>query len=311
MSDLSLHKNTNVRKQSAVPSPPVPSPSVRATFVGTATVLLEVGGLRILTDPVLERAGQRYRVGKTDLATYTHLQDPALRPEEIGPIDLALVSHDHHKDNLDRAGRKFLETVPTTLTTQAGARRLTERHGVRALGLDPWQTHEVITPEGANLRITATPAQHSPRWLHPIVGDVVGFLLDFPSWGGKSLWISGDTRWFPGLDDLGRRAQIGLALIHVGAGGFGITGPIRYSFDGRDLVKVTRQLAPDLAVPIHFEGWSHFREGRDDLERIVARADRRRRPKQLAVGERLRWLEPGVPQDLPISNTPRLEEVAS
>jgi len=274
--------NTNVRNASD-------PTAIHLTHVGTATVRLEVAGLVLLTDPVLDPPGSRYRVSRTVLVSHTNLNGPAVPAEEIGPVDLALVSHDHHKDNLDRAGRELLKTVPRVVTTTSGARRLGERFGIAASGLAPWQSLEVPTPDGSALRITATPARHGPRWMRPIVGSVIGFALEHPAWGGQALWISGDTVEFPGLDEIAERFRVGLAIVHLGAAGFGLTGPIRYTFVAPDLVRTLRRFPEAPVVPVHYEGWSHFQEGRADLEAALAGAG----GDAGALRERTRFIEPG------------------
>src|SRR5918997_4394749 len=93
------------------------SNEIRVTYFDTAMVLIEVGGVRLLTDPVLDPAGSAfdyglYRLEKTSAASVT--------PEQLGRIDAVLLSHEQHGDNLDRAGRELLSNVPRVLTTPAG-----------------------------------------------------------------------------------------------------------------------------------------------------------------------------------------------
>ena len=92
------------------------------TYLGGPTIVLEYGGLRILTDPTFDPPG-RYPDpdGGQDLVKTV---GPALQPDELGAIDLVLLSHHHHEDNLDNAGRDFLARVPLTLSTGMAARDL-------------------------------------------------------------------------------------------------------------------------------------------------------------------------------------------
>src|SRR3954471_17898940 len=76
--------------------------------VGGPTALLELGGLRLLTDPTFDPAGSSY---PTPVYTLHKLTGPALTPDRLGTIDAVLLSHDHHFDNLDRAGRQLLGQV--------------------------------------------------------------------------------------------------------------------------------------------------------------------------------------------------------
>ncbi|MFP2929506.1 MBL fold metallo-hydrolase, partial [Pyxidicoccus sp. 3LG] len=93
-----------------------------ATHIGTATLLLEIGPLRLLTDPAFDPPGRTYGFGWGTRSRRT--SGPALSVDQLGRIDAVLLSHDHHADNLDDAGRAFLPQAPKVVTTHAGARRL-------------------------------------------------------------------------------------------------------------------------------------------------------------------------------------------
>jgi L-ascorbate metabolism protein UlaG (beta-lactamase superfamily) len=95
---------------------------------------LEVAGWRILTDPTFDEAGRTYHFG---LGTSSRKSTgPAVPAARIEPVDAVLLTHDHHAHNLDDAGRAILPSVPTVVTTTAGARRL----GGTTRGLGPWAT---------------------------------------------------------------------------------------------------------------------------------------------------------------------------
>src|SRR4051794_21598170 len=106
----------------------------RLTHVGGPTVLIEVGGWRLLTDPTFDLPGRQYCFGWGTGST--KLVGPALDPVALLPVDAVLLTHDHHDDNLDGAGRALLGQVPAVITTAAAARRL----GERAHGLTDWQS---------------------------------------------------------------------------------------------------------------------------------------------------------------------------
>ncbi len=80
---------------------------LRLTLIGGPTVLIEYEGLRLLTDPTFDPAGEQYSLGPI---TLTKTTDPAVRPESIGTVDAVLLSHDEHQDNLDSSGRRCLQT---------------------------------------------------------------------------------------------------------------------------------------------------------------------------------------------------------
>jgi hypothetical protein len=84
--------------------------------VGGPTAVLDLGGLRIVSDPTFDAPGPHGYLTKT--------AGPAVKPDELGSMDLVLVSHDNHPDNLDDRGRALALAAPLVLTTRSGAGRL-------------------------------------------------------------------------------------------------------------------------------------------------------------------------------------------
>jgi L-ascorbate metabolism protein UlaG (beta-lactamase superfamily) len=262
---------------------------VRLTHVGGPTVLIELGGWRLLTDPTFDPAGGRYRFGWGTGSE--KLAGPALAPEELGEIDAILVSHDHHEDNLDAAGRALLPRAGTVVTTLSGAKRLRGELGEAVRGLEPWQETTLSAEGKAPLEILATPCRHGPPLSHPIVGDVLGFGLRPQGEERQAVWISGDTVLYDGIRDAASRLDVDVALLHLGGVRFPISGPLRYTMNAAEAAELTGALEPRVAVPIHYEGWKHFRQGRAEVERELAAAP-------AAVRERFRWLELGTPTEV-------------
>ncbi|BCJ47053.1 MBL fold metallo-hydrolase [Actinoplanes ianthinogenes] len=246
---------------------------VRITHIGGPTTLIEIGEWRILTDPTFDPPGRTYSFG---WGTRSRKQTgPALAPEEVGPVDAVLLSHDHHADNLDDRGRSLLGG--TVVTTMAGARR------VGGHGLRNWETFTLSDPDKSDITITATPCRHGPPLSGPIVGPVIGFAL---GWAGQEhgvLWITGDTVLFDGVREVPRRMTVDTVVLHLGAVKFPITGGLHYSLTAADAVELCRLVQPRTIVPVHYEGWSHFSQGRDVVERAFAAAPD-------GLGERLHWL---------------------
>jgi L-ascorbate metabolism protein UlaG (beta-lactamase superfamily) len=258
---------------------------VRLTHVGGPTVLIEVGGWRLLTDPTFDPPGRHYSFG---WGSGSHkVTGPSVAAADLGPVDAVLLSHDQHGDNLDDAGRALLPSVGTVVTTVSGARRL----GGGARGLRPWATTELSAPGRTTIEVTATPARHGPPLSRPIAGDVIGFAL---RWDGRdgALWISGDTVLFDGVRRVADRLSVETALLHLGSVRFPVTGPLRYSMTASEAVELCGLLRPRTVIPVHYEGWTHFRQGRDAVERTFARA-----PAEIRGS--LRWLPVGKPVDLP------------
>lgn len=255
---------------------------MRLTHVGGPTVLIEVDGWRLLTDPTFDPPGRRYDFcwGTSSRKT----TGPAVPMDELGPLDAVLLSHDHHGDNLDTAGRALLRSVPTVVTTASGAGRL----GGGARGLVPWATTTLEAPGRPPIEVTATPCRHGPRFSRPIVGDVVGFALR-RSGGAGTVWVSGDTVLYDGVRQVADLVPVDVAILHLGGVRFPVTGPVRYSMTGREAAALCGLLRPRVVVPVHYEGWSHFRQGRAAAERELSRAP-------AAVARAVRWLPPGQPQ---------------
>ena len=259
---------------------------VHLTHIGGPTVLIEVGGWRLLTDPTFDPAGQNYRFGWGTGSR--KLTGPAIAASDVGPIDAVLLSHDHHDDNLDAAGRALLPSAGTVITTTPGAKRV----GGGARGLEPWASTRLEAPPRPAIEITATPCRHGPPLSRPIVGDVIGFALQWDGQEHGVLWISGDTVLYEGVRQVADRLDVGTALLHLGGVRFPISGPVRYTMNAKDAVELCRLVQPRIVIPIHYEGWKHFREGREAIERELAHASEDLR-------QRIRWLPIGVATGLP------------
>jgi L-ascorbate metabolism protein UlaG (beta-lactamase superfamily) len=227
---------------------------------GGPTALFEYGGLRFLTDPTFDAPGD-YPVPRGLL---TKTAPPAAAPADLGLVDVVLLSHDEHPDNLDRAGRALLADVPLTLTTPGGAQRL----GGRARGLADWESVRLDRPDGGTVTVTGVPAIHGPlarAEVEPLTGQVVGFVLTGD--GLPAVYVSGDNASLDAVRQVAERfGPVGTAILFAGAPRFPIL------FDGAVIVLDSAQAAEaaDLlgarqVVPVHYDSWAHFTEGRDDL----------------------------------------------
>jgi L-ascorbate metabolism protein UlaG (beta-lactamase superfamily) len=227
-----------------------------ATLVGGPTAILELAGLRFLTDPTFDPPGEHPR-GLVKLA------GPALGPDDVGEIDVVLLSHDHHPDNLDESGRAFLPRAGRVLTTTVGAERL----GGNAVGLEPW---DPVALDG--ITVTAVPAQHGPDGTDHITGPVIGFYLTGE--GVPTVYVSGDNASVDMVRVIvARLGPPDIAVLFAG----GASIPSR--FDGAYLtlssegaVEVARVLGSPKIVPVHLDGWAHFSDGSDSLRAAFAAA---------------------------------------
>ncbi|MBS1679317.1 MAG: MBL fold metallo-hydrolase [Actinobacteria bacterium] len=200
----------------------------RIAYVGHATVMIELDGVRLLTDPVLGRwIGPLRRRGAPPAGEVTER------------LDAVLISH-LHRDHLDaRSLRRIPADVP--LIVPAGTRAFFERRRFRrVIELGPGQTH----PLGP-LTVTATDADHEIG-RRGVDAEPVGFLVE----GSRRVYFAGDTDLFDGMAELGR--DLDLALLPVW--GWGPTlGPGH--LDPARAARAAALLSPRIVVPIH---WGTF-----------------------------------------------------
>lgn len=122
------------------------------TVLGGPTAVIDIGGLRIVSDPTFDEAGPHGCLTKT--------AGPAVDEAGVGQVDLFLVSHDAHPDNLDERGRAFAKASPLVLAGPLAAGRL----GSSAVGLSPWAGHSLPRADGGgDLTVLEVPAVHGPE----------------------------------------------------------------------------------------------------------------------------------------------------
>lgn len=257
--------------------------SLSVLFVGGPTAVLELGGLRLLTDPTFDQPGD-YPLGGGRSLVKT--ESAPVGPEDIGAIDAVLLSHDQHPDNLDRSGRDLLARVPVVLTTAAAVDRL----GGVARNQPAWESTELARPDGGSLRITWVPAQHGPDGSRDLVGEVTGFVLSGD--GVPTVYVSGDNASLDVVAQVADRfAPVDVAVLFAGAARTALLGDANLTLDSDDAAEAARRLAATHVLPLHFRGWAHFTQGPDTLRASFARA---------GLADRLTLLEPGQSVRLPV-----------
>jgi hypothetical protein len=119
--------------------------NVRFAYIGGPTALIEIGERRLLTDPTFDPPGKRYFMGWGTISR--KVQGPALTVDQLGKVDAVLVSHFHHSNNLDDAGRKLLSGIGTVITTtRLGRGGSTPAHGASHRGRPPGSKHPASRP---------------------------------------------------------------------------------------------------------------------------------------------------------------------
>jgi L-ascorbate metabolism protein UlaG (beta-lactamase superfamily) len=235
---------------------------------GGPTALFEYGGLRFLTDPTFDTPGD---YPSDDGTVLTKTAPSRGTPADLGRVDVVLLSHDEHADNLDNAGRSLLAGIPLTLTTPGAEQRL----GGKAKGLADWESVQLDRPDGGTVTVTGVPAIHGPgsrEDTEPFTGQVVGFVLTGD--GLPTVYVSGDNASLDAVEQIAERfGPIDTAVLFAGAPRFADL------FDGQPLVLDSAQAAEAAkilrarrVVPVHYESWAHFNEGGDDLAAAFAAA---------------------------------------
>ncbi len=230
---------------------------LRITYIGGPTALLEIHGLKLLTDPTFDPPGGKYQTGPV---TLEKLAGPATSADSLGQIDVVLLSHDQHFDNLDRSGRLLLADANFVVTTPDGAKRL---GGPNVFGLATWQAKNITARNGRTLRITSVPARHGPA--EHDRGPVCGFILDFVDNPQDAIYVSGDTVWFDGLHEIAARFHVKVALLFMGAAIVRAVGPWHLTMTASEGISAARHFPDAVIFPLHFEGWAHFTQSRSDI----------------------------------------------
>jgi L-ascorbate metabolism protein UlaG (beta-lactamase superfamily) len=193
------------------PPPPerVGAGELRVTFVGHATVLVQLEGLNVLTDPVWSE-----RVSPLRFAGPRRRRPPGLRLEDLPPIDLVLVSHNHY-DHLDLATLRTLSKAhaPRILTGLGNELLLRKKRIPRGEALDWWSETEV----GPGVRVVGVPARHFSN--RGIVDQDATLWMGFALVGPAGVvYFAGDTGFGPHFQQI--RDRLGpprLALLPIGA----------------------------------------------------------------------------------------------
>lgn len=223
------------------------------TYIGGPTAVIEYAGLRFITDPTFD-APQTYDDGDGEPLVKT--AGPAIAREDIEPIDVVLLSHHAHKDNLDYEGLELVATGIPTLSTPEAA---TDLWGGSVIGLDSWETHELSA-----VTITAVPALHGPAGIERVIGEVTGFVLESP--GEPTVYVSGDNASLPLVEQIASRfPEIEVAVIFAGAARVpSIDADLTLSSE--NAAAAADLLGASTVLGVHTEDWKHFSHSRAQLE---------------------------------------------
>jgi L-ascorbate metabolism protein UlaG (beta-lactamase superfamily) len=251
--------------EEALPGPPplADARHLAATFVGHSTFLLQVGGRHVLTDPMWSR-----RASPVSWAGPRRVRRPGVALEDLPPVSVVLVSHNHY-DHMDLPTlRRLRERFDPLFVTSLGNRRYLRRRGLaRVEELDWWQSLRV----GPGLEVTLTPAQHfSARGLFDRNRTLWGgFLLEA---GGARVFFTGDSGYGEHFRQVRERAGgIDLALVPIGA--YEPRWFMRPAHvNPAEAVQVHLDLRPRLSIAMHFGTFQLTDEAIDEPIRALRAA---------------------------------------
>ena len=244
----------------APPAARIDDGTIRATIIGHATVLVQVGGINFLTDPVMST-----RIGPASWLGPKRVRPPALPLAEIPKIDVVLLSHDHY-DHLDRPTLAALakRDDPLVLTGLKVGPKVPCR---RIVELDWWQTHQL----SGRTRVSYVPAEHfSGRGAFDRDASLWGgFVVETPS--GK-VYFAGDTgtgAHFAAIRE--RFGSMTLSLIPIGAyAPRWFMAPVH--IDPAEALQASLDLESQVSVAIHFATFNLADEAYDAPPQALRRA---------------------------------------
>jgi L-ascorbate metabolism protein UlaG (beta-lactamase superfamily) len=249
----------------------------RITYVGHGTVLIELGGVRVITDPVLRARMLR--------VIHRHVEEPPGHVTE--GIDAILISHLHH-DHLDFPSLKRFDRATPVVVPEGAGRTLRRRGFTEVIEL---RTGEVAKL-GA-LEVVGTDAIHEGRRFKfgPMV-EAAGYEV---AAGGRRAYFAGDTDLFEGMAKLAGRIDV--ALLPIAGWGPRLN---KGHLNPRSAAQAAALIRPRLAVPIHWGTLIRF-DLRKDAEEFLADPARRFEAAlgELAPGVEAAVLQPGGSLELP------------
>jgi L-ascorbate metabolism protein UlaG (beta-lactamase superfamily) len=223
---------------------------MRITLVRSATIVLELGGRRILVDPMLDPAGARPPVADTANPVRNPTVELPLPAEEVvRGLDGVLVTH-RHKDHLDETAERLLpRDVPVFCQPE-------DETALRDLGVHARAVDTTLEWDG--LVWHRVPARHGFGAVAEALAPVSGFVLE-------DLYLAGDTVWYEAVEETIERFSPRVAVVNAGGASFLEGGLIVMGVD--DVREVASRVP--VVVCVHLEALNHCHLSRADLAAAV------------------------------------------
>ena len=272
----SLASSSALQRMEGISTPPVmvERNQLGVTFIGHSSFLLQMGGQNLLVDPVFAQW----------LVVLRRLRRPGVTIEQLPAIDAVLLSH-AHMDHLNRPSlmrivrhsRLLRGRAPVAIVPWGVSDLVRDLGFERVIRMEWWQTH----PFG-NMEITMTPAAHwGARFYRDTHRGYGGYVVRS---GSQSLYHSGDTGYFDGFAQIGKRLAPQLALLPIGASNPNSFRNIHASPE--DALRAFVDLGSRWMVPMHYGTFRLTGEPAEEpLQRLLAAADKAGLSSQIRVLE--------------------------
>ncbi len=220
------------------------------TLIRHATLLIEVGGQRLLVDPMLDPSGARPPVERTANPVRNPTVELPLPAEEVvRGVDAVVVTH-RHRDHLDETAERLLpRDVPVLCQPE-------DEEALLALGLDARPVADAL--EWRGVRVARTPGRHGTGAIAAALGPVSGFVLD-------DLYVAGDTVWYDGVEEAIATHRPRVAVVNAGSASFREGDAI--TMTPADVAEVAARVP--VVVAVHLEAINHCHGTRAELRGAV------------------------------------------
>lgn len=264
-----FERRRGLRKQE-VRFPKLAGDEICVTWIGHASFLIQTCEYSVLIDPIWAKW----------LKVIKRIRHPGFQIHDLPAIDLVLVTHAHF-DHLDRKTlRAVAANQPIVVPKYVGS--LVRNLGFHAIHeLDTWQSYEY-----GRLRITLTPAFHwGARMLHDSYRGFGGFVIEYK---GRTVFHCGDSAYFEGFKEIGKRHRIDLALLPIGA--YDPPTQRDVHMNPEQALQAFLELGAQRMIPMHYGTFRLSYEPLDEPPlRLIKRAD------ELGLINHLQILREGQP----------------
>ncbi len=228
---------------------------VRITWIGHSGFYVEMGDRSVVIDPNWAKW----------LGFLKRIREPGLHLHELPEVDLVLVSHAHH-DHMHKKSLKILQSSSGVIVPNGSATLVS---GLGFPAVHEMQVWDMLDFDG--LEVIHTPAMHwGARFIHDTHRDYGGYIVRNQ---GRSVYHCGDSAYFPGFAEIGKRHDIDVALMPIGA--YDAPSGRDVHMNPEEAVQAFMELGAKVLIPMHYGTFPLGNEPtHEPVERLLAEADR-------------------------------------